>query len=94
MCGIFGIISKNEKNYNDIIMKIIEQKKQRILDNLSPRGPDSSGEFHDEKCYFLSTRLKICDMSETANQPFSSNGIVLVFNGEIYNYQELRDQLK
>ena len=94
MCGIFGIISKNEKNYNDIITKVIEQKKQRILDNLSPRGPDSCGEFHDEKCYFLSTRLKICDLSETANQPFSSNGIILVFNGEIYNYQELRDQLK
>lgn len=93
MCGIFGVISKHEKTYNDVI-NIVEQKKQRIIDNLTPRGPDSTGEFHDEKCFLLSTRLKICDNDDNSNQPFSTNGITMVFNGEIYNFQELREQLK
>jgi asparagine synthase (glutamine-hydrolysing) len=93
MCGIFGIVSKNEKVYNDTVSKIDEHKKQKIIDNLTPRGPDSVGEFHDEKCYFLSSRLKICDKDEASDQPYLSNGIVLVFNGEIYNYTELRTYL-
>ena len=94
MCGIFGIIAKNERNFNDFVSTIVSQKKQIILTHLTPRGPDSCGEFRDEKCYLLSTRLKICDTSDIANQPYNSNGIILVFNGEIYNYIELRNQLK
>lgn len=94
MCGIFGIISKDDKKYAELTNIVINKKKQKIIDNLTPRGPDSQGEYYDDKCYFISTRLKICDTDDASNQPFQHNGIVLVFNGEIYNHQELREQLR
>lgn len=93
MCGIFGVIAKNDKKYNEFMVNV-EQKKKRLIDNLTPRGPDSFGEFKDDKCFLLGTCLKICDLSDDANQPYSSNGITIVFNGEIYNHQELRKTLE
>lgn len=93
MCGIFGIISKDEKKYTEITAKVKDYKKQKILENLTPRGPDSNGEYYGEKCYFLSSRLRICDNDNSSNQPFDTDGIVIVFNGEIYNHAELRDEL-
>lgn len=89
MCGIAGIYS----------FKGISNVQKRILCMLAAlkhRGPDAQGyqTFHD-KLVLGHTRLKIIDLSEQANQPFSSNdkSITLTFNGEIYNFKEIKAQL-
>ncbi len=86
MCGINTIISLNT-NKETII------KKMNF--NLSHRGYDNDGVFIDEKVAFGHRRLSIIDLSQDSNQPMYSNdkNIVLIFNGEIYNYKELRKKL-
>ncbi|MBR2508907.1 MAG: asparagine synthase (glutamine-hydrolyzing) [Lentisphaeria bacterium] len=89
MCSIFGIINANSSNARtDILHKM-------ALDQLH-RGPDDGGFFEDEICAFGHRRLSIIDLSSNAKQPMSDRDgkIVLVFNGEIYNYLELRRNLQ
>lgn len=81
MCGILGSISS--KNY-DI---------RQSLKSLSHRGPDNSSFYIDETLTLGHTRLSINDLSSEANQPFEDDNTVVVFNGEIYNYLELRNNL-
>lgn len=86
MCGIVGIIGHNPKAFNhDGMLKI-----------QSHRGPDYNGTFYDNECFLGHNRLSIIDLSEEANQPMSDfeNRFVIVFNGEIYNYLELKATLK
>jgi asparagine synthase (glutamine-hydrolysing) len=63
-----------------------------MLENQSHRGPDAQETWNDKDCYLGHNRLSILDLSENANQPMLSNcgRFVLVFNGEIYNYVELK----
>ena len=84
MCGIFG--SLNNKNRN------IESLSQSI----SHRGPDSFGFWEDDNVSFGHRRLSIIDLSEAANQPMltKSKDIVIVYNGEIYNYLDLKKKLE
>ena len=89
MCSIFGII--NEKcgsSRTDTLHKM-------ALDQLH-RGPDDGGFFEDEICAFGHRRLSVIDLSSNAQQPMSSSSgkIVIVFNGEIYNYPNLRKSLQ
>ena len=87
MCGIGGIISS-------------EALPSNVLDNalrsLSLRGPDGSGTWlsPDQKIGILHTRLSILDLSLNASQPMESDNrrYVISFNGEIYNYKELKYQ--
>ena len=60
------------------------------------RGPDDTGVFVDERVSLGHNRLAIIDLTPTGAQPMKSDdgSIVIVFNGEIYNFQELRDELK
>jgi len=84
MCGIFGIINKL-----DLIgdMSFAELMKHR--------GPDAFGSWKNENVLFEHKRLSIIDLSTAANQPFIKiPGYVLVYNGEIFNFMELRNQLK
>ena len=62
---------------------------------LTHRGPDAAGQFIDEHCGLGHRRLSIIDLSEAANQPmYSACGkYVIVFNGEIYNYREIAQEL-
>jgi len=90
MCGITGAISfqnirDRDKDYID-----------KFNNSISHRGPDASGIWSDESVVFGHTRLSIIDLNESSNQPMLSNdeNIVIVFNGEIYNHQEIRDELK
>ncbi|MCP4180735.1 MAG: asparagine synthase (glutamine-hydrolyzing) [bacterium] len=87
MCGILGYISG----------KGIDQGKFRpLLSLMNHRGPDDSGTFFkNSKVALGQTRLSIIDLSEDGHQPmFSQCGnYVIVFNGEIYNYQEIRKEL-
>jgi asparagine synthase (glutamine-hydrolysing) len=88
MCGIAGIISKSDLNNKTII--------KQMVDALSHRGPDAEGIFTDEKVSLGHRRLSIIDLSTNANQPFSeiNKRYTIVFNGEIYNYQEIKSQLE
>lgn len=89
MCGIFGILS--EKNLSN--KEIYNLKK--IMDK---RGPDSKGVFHDifdnKYLTFIFSRLSIIDLDKKANQPFKKFNKIIMFNGEIYNYLELRKELE
>ena len=89
MCGIGGIIGESNKKKGSLINK-----------KLFHRGPDGSGIWTSEGNEFPSTichtRLKIIDLTEEGSQPFFSKDLryVFTYNGEIYNYLELRKELK
>lgn len=77
MCGIIGI------NYNSGIDLL---KTTEMMQN---RGPDNTSVKKIDNNYFGHTRLSIVDLDEEANQPMVFDDILIVFNGEIYNYDEL-----
>ena len=88
MCGILGVYNKKRKVNIEIY--------RSVLNKLSYRGPDNE-EFYSENQIFLGhRRLKIIDISDQANQPMynEDKNIVLIFNGAIYNYKNLFDELK
>ena len=86
MCGIAGILTKRENK-----KEIIEAMSERI----KHRGPDGVGYFFDGDLALCHRRLSIIDLS-TGNQPMFNEDatIVTVFNGEIYNYIELKEELE
>ncbi|MEQ3638377.1 MAG: asparagine synthase (glutamine-hydrolyzing) [Alteromonas sp.] len=88
MCGIAGF---SLFNYNEGGEKALQDMHHAILH----RGPDASGIYLDEQIGLCHRRLSILDLSEAGNQPmFSADGnLVIVFNGEIYNFLELRESL-
>ncbi len=88
MCGISGYFS--ESTSKEKIIEIITSMTQ-IQHH---RGPDYSGYYFDGSLGLGHNRLSLLDLNERSNQPFVSGQYVLVFNGEIYNYQELRAQLE
>ncbi len=87
MCGIVGVLSKQVNHLNTI-------KKATL--SLAKRGPDFQHSIIFDGIALGHARLSIIDTSEAANQPFSDrlNRYTLVFNGEIYNYKELRVELE
>lgn len=90
MCGIFCLFLNRPLNDNDI------NNGRKGLDLISHRGPDGSGEWLDRKkgVYIGHRRLSILDLSDSAAQPMTFNNLVMSYNGEIYNYKELREELK
>ena len=88
MCGIAGYVSAEEADTRNATVRT-------MMDALRRRGPDSEG-LNDWPGVSLGhRRLAIIDLSERSNQPMvdSELGLVLVFNGTIYNYRELRREL-
>src|SRR3989344_4809367 len=83
MCGITGVINQKDK---EVIKK--------MTGAISHRGPDGEGYFSDDYVSLGMRRLAIIDLAG-GNQPiFSIDGkLAIFFNGEIYNYKELRDEL-
>lgn len=84
MCGINGIISTS-----------IESREERLLSmnrQLAHRGPDDSGSWNDGTAFLGQQRLSIIDLSAAGHQPMISEcgRYAMVFNGEIYNFRELR----
>ncbi|TLD88197.1 asparagine synthase (glutamine-hydrolyzing) [Helicobacter sp. MIT 05-5294] len=70
---------------------------QKASATMKHRGPDFSGNFCDNRFSFAHNRLSIIDLDSAANQPFTSPycpHLVLVFNGEIYNYEEIKVELE
>ncbi|MEE3343206.1 MAG: asparagine synthase (glutamine-hydrolyzing) [Bacilli bacterium] len=88
MCGINGIISKNSSKDKNI--KIIKAMNNRIIH----RGPNAEGVYADDKVGLGHRRLSIIDL-EGGNQPIynEDKSVMIVYNGEVYNYLELREEL-
>lgn len=86
MCGIVGFTNKT-----DDPDKIIGQ----MMDRIKHRGPDAEGKYIDDDIALGHRRLSIIDVSSQGDQPiFNEDGsMVLVFNGEIYNFMEIREKL-
>jgi asparagine synthase (glutamine-hydrolysing) len=89
MCGISGIVSPGVDDPED------DRRLAAMLRALIPRGPDEEGVFHDAGVRLGVRRLKVIDL-ETGHQPIrtADGALTIVFNGEIYNYLELREQLE
>jgi asparagine synthase (glutamine-hydrolysing) len=88
MCGICGIINFNQQ-------QVQEASIRQMMQIMKHRGPDDEGVFIYNNVGFGFVRLSIIDLSPAGHQPMiSTDGrYVIVFNGEIYNYIELRDEL-
>jgi asparagine synthase (glutamine-hydrolysing) len=85
MCGLVGVIQQQGK---PVSREILAQ----MLSVLHHRGPDEDGYFIDGSVGFGHKRLTIID-TVTGSQPMQADGVTVIFNGEIYNYVELRDEL-
>jgi len=85
MCGIVGIIYKNKQEVTGSIL-------EKMAATIHHRGPDEDGIFIYGNIGFFHKRLSIIDLS-TGQQPMTFNNFTIVFNGEIYNYIELRNDL-
>ena len=92
MCGITGFLSTGKQAQN-----ILELTIKRMCDTIVHRGPDDMGAWFDLKAQVVlgHRRLSIVDLSEHGHQPMISRcgRYVMVFNGEIYNHQEIRSEL-
>ncbi|MCX7310434.1 MAG: asparagine synthase (glutamine-hydrolyzing) [Alphaproteobacteria bacterium] len=90
MCGLFGWLS-----YRRGLADAELEQGRAATKLLAHRGPDSQGEWFDNHAFMGHRRLSIIDLSTAANQPFRdpTGRYVLTFNGEIYNYVELRVEL-
>ena len=86
MCGFVGILNKNGLNVRPDILR-------KMADTIHHRGPDEEGIFINDNCGFYHKRLSIIDLN-TGQQPMTFGNYTIVFNGEIYNYIELREELK
>ena len=86
MCGFVGFIGTVDDR---------EQVLENMMQTIVHRGPDSEGKYVDEDAALGFRRLSIIDLSEVGDQPLYNEDrtLVLTFNGEIYNYQELREEL-
>ena len=86
MCGICGIVFQDPRQAVDVEML------SRMNDLLAHRGPDGSGLWTDANIGLAHRRLSLIDLSENGQQPMvdTSTGSVLTYNGEVYNFQELK----
>lgn len=86
MCGIAGFVDKTIKNKKKVIKDMAERIKYR--------GPDGEGYFIDDEVALAHRRLAIIDLSSGGQPQYNEdNSLVIVFNGEIYNFVELKEEL-
>jgi len=84
MCGILGILTRRRE---------AARLSEADVARLAHRGPDDRGTFTAEHVALGHSRLSIIDLSAAGRQPMSRGRLTIVFNGEIYNYVELREEL-
>lgn len=87
MCGIAGFI--------DPELNVDESRKilHNMLESIKHRGPDARDSFNEGPVWLGHNRLSIIDLSAEANQPMHYDDYVIIFNGEIYNYIEIKERL-
>ena len=86
MCSILGLIDFDSRD---------SEKKSKIFNlnkSLTHRGPDDEGYYNDECVSLAFNRLSIIDLNN-GNQPQKKNNIISIFNGEIYNFKEIKEEL-
>jgi asparagine synthase (glutamine-hydrolysing) len=92
MCGIAGLFAYGADSIETISSEVVTMR-----DAMAPRGPDGVGEWlsSDRRTAFGHRRLAIIDLHEQSLQPMTDreHGLTIVFNGEIYNYKALREEL-
>jgi len=81
MCGIVGLNSKNSLILNE------------MLKTIHHRGPDDSGVYEEDSVSLGHVRLSILDLTSHGHQPMMYENLVMVYNGEVYNFKEIRDEL-
>lgn len=88
MCGICGYINFGKNKLGSSVL-------QNMVNTLHHRGPDSQGIFEDQEhqVFLGHSRLSIIDISDNGRQPMSFGSLTIVFNGEIYNYREIKSEL-
>ena len=86
MCGINGLINYSQENLSELI--------QKMNSSIAHRGPNAEGVYVNNEIGLGHVRLSILDLNEHANQPFKDENYVLIYNGEVYNYIELREKYK
>src|SRR5712692_8524394 len=90
MCGIVGIAASNDRIDRELIL--------RMRDRMTHRGPDDAGDWvsDDQRVGFGHRRLSIIDLSPRGHQPMhaADGRATITFNGEIYNYRELKKELE
>ncbi|MEX2597809.1 MAG: asparagine synthetase B, partial [Salibacteraceae bacterium] len=88
MCGIAGIYGIERLNDP-------QAHVHKMTDRIAHRGPDASGVYQGKNVVLGHRRLSIIDLSDAANQPFTSadGRYTLVYNGELYNYKQIKSQL-
>jgi asparagine synthase (glutamine-hydrolysing) len=89
MCGIAGIFNLNGSPVSAVLLK-------KMTDAIAHRGPDGEGHFIDGSIGLGHRRLAIIDLSPAGHQPMATrNGAyVITYNGEVYNFKELRTELE
>jgi asparagine synthase (glutamine-hydrolysing) len=88
MCGISGIVDKNNKAVNKADIEAMN-------DLIVHRGPDDEGYFFGDNFAFGHRRLSIIDLSPEAHQPMTHDGkYTIAYNGEVYNYIEIKEELR
>lgn len=89
MCGIVGYVNLNGHLASKELVK-------KMTDSISHRGPDGEGQWAEECVGLGHRRLAIVDLTQAAAQPMISNDnrFILTFNGEIYNYKEIKKELQ
>lgn len=86
MCGISVVISLKNEFVDGKLVKLVNDK-------VAHRGPDDEGFYHGHNFAFGHRRLSILDLSQAGHQPMQRNHLCITYNGEIYNYIELREEL-
>jgi asparagine synthase (glutamine-hydrolysing) len=87
MCGIAGIIDQTlSREEGEVLL-------DKMLETIGHRGPDYSSAWVDMPVLLGHNRLSIIDLSDDANQPMERGDLVIVYNGEVYNYLEIRNEL-
>ncbi len=86
ICGIFVAFNYNNREFSEA--EFISATSQ-----VSHRGPDNFDFISDGKCFLGHTRLTIIDLEKGANQPLYFQNLIIVYNGEIFNYIELGEEL-
>lgn len=89
MCGFIGLL--DYKGYQNT--DLLEKKMNAALKRLHPRGPDQQNKWQDNNAYIAHARLSILDTTDAGKQPMDKYNKVVAYNGEIYNFKELRNEL-
>lgn len=88
MCGIFASFGSSKKHH-ELDVNTLKAATEAV----NHRGPNNTSHFIDTNAFLGHTRLSIIDTASHANQPYQYASLVMSFNGEIYNYLELREEL-